>query len=65
MGESATLQGVYLTDFYFRRQAINKWLLSLLDCSLGSQFRDGKVVLGPRRGLRSRDPDLGPLGYGL
>lgn len=39
MGESATLQGVYLTDFCFRRQAINKWLLSLLDCSLETQER--------------------------
>lgn len=40
-------------------------VIELLDSSLGSQFRDGKVVLGPRRGLRIRDPDLGPLGYGL
>lgn len=37
----------------------------LLDSSLGSQFRDGKVVLGPRSELRIGDSDLGPLGYGL
>lgn len=40
-------------------------VIELLDFSFRSQFRDEKVVLGPRRESRIGDPDLGPLGYGL